>query len=110
MNIITRKKEIMEVNEKLDEATKATRMFNKNSVTLGGVEYVKTNEKPKKGDYVVFNKALSQIPEDVLHPIIYVDDESLPWIEFWIIMDNLEYTTFTKKSPTRKDVINKATE
>ena len=108
MNIITRKKEIMEVNEKLNEATEATRMFNKNSVTLGGVEYVKTNEKPKKGDYVVFNKALSQIEDGVLHPIIYVEDESLPWVEHWIVMDNLEHATFTKKSPTCKNVINKA--
>lgn len=137
MNIITRKKEIMEVIEKLNEATKlandalvgleqlektkkktkttkATRMFNKNSVTIGGVEYVKTNEKPKNGDYVVFNKKVpKRTKKDVLYPVIgvdkfYVKGEGHLWLGHWIYMYNLECVTFTKKSLTRKEVISKA--
>ena len=135
MNIITRKKEIMEVIEKLNEATKlandalaglqelektkkkikttkATRMFNKNSVTIGGVEYVKTNAKPKKGDYVVFNKKVpKRTKKDILYPVIgvdkfYVEDERHLWLEHWIDMYNLECVTFTKK--TRKEVVEQA--
>ena len=123
MNIITRKKEIMEVIEKLNEAIKlangalagleefeklekktktikATSMFNKNSVAIiGGVEYVKTNAKPKNGDYVVFNKEVpNRTKKDVIYPVIGVD-------KFYVEDD---YATFTKKSLTRKEVINKA--
>ena len=138
MNIITRKKEIMEVIEKLNEATKlannalaglegfensieSQKMFKPDAIIVNGVEYVKTDKNPKIGDYVVFEEDVpNRTKKDV--PYLYesldkirISSEDHLWLYDWVAMYDLDYAVFTKKSPTftkksltRKEVINKA--
>ena len=135
MNIITRKKEIMEVIEKLNEATKlandalaltglkelensieSQKMFNQDTIIVDGVEYVKTDKEPKKGDYVVFEKDIMSLTKANNPYLMVGDDVYQVTNKYGLIMLNLrkwaeyhkvDFAVFTNKL-TRKFVINKA--
>lgn len=137
MNIITRKKEIMEVIEKLNEATKlangaltgleelessieSQQVFNQDTIVVDGVEYVKTDKEVKVGDYIVFEKdIMSMTKANTPYPIVYDNtyqthyadangEKYILELHAWAEKHKVEYTVFTKKSLTRKEVIEQA--
>lgn len=139
MNIITRKKEIMEVIEKLNEATKlandalvglekfeesikSQQAFNHaHTIPVDGAEYVKTDKEPKAGDYIVFkNNIMPMIKANTLYPVVYNNYDNIYQVVYengskctlelrvWAEKHKVEYSVFTKKSFTRKEVIEQA--
>lgn len=133
MNIITRKKEIMEVIEKLNEATKlangalagleefessieSQQVFNQDTIVVDGVEYVKTDKEPVTGDYVVFEEDIMSLTK-ANNPYLMVDDDvyqvtnkyghNVLNLRKWAKHHKVDFAVFTNKL-TRKEVINKA--